>query len=113
MDSLKLEHMLTHMWNIFEFTKWQEEAESWDLSSNFSVGKPSVQKQFFQSIVNTLVVNAVEPQIKATVTFIEMLKLSRDYFNNTMSHLYSIQQQLNLWQDKEEPVSSWMEQLKE
>ena len=53
--------------------------------------------------------NAIELQIKVTTTFADMLKLVKEYFYKTISHFDSIQQWLNLRQDKEEPVNLWTE----
>ena len=49
---------LTHKCNIWQVNKWL----AWSLSSNFSVANNSVQKQFFCSIVNPVVMNAIEPE---------------------------------------------------
>lgn len=38
-----------------------------------------------------------------------MLRLAQAYFNRTTSRFDNMQQWLNLRQDKEEPLSSWME----
>ena len=100
MDSLKPEDKLTHKCNIFNFTTWHKQAEAWVLSSNFSVSNPSIQKQFFRSIINPVVMNAIESHIKVITTFTEMLKLAKEYFNKTTSGFDSIQQWLNLRQDK-------------
>ena len=113
MDSLKPEDRLTHTCKIFDYNKWHEQAQAWSLSSNFSVANHSMQKQFFRSIVNNVVMNVLKPKITNTTTFAQMLKLAKEYFDNTTSRFNCIQQWLNLKQDKDEPVSSYMERLTE
>ena len=85
MNLLKSKDKLMHMCNIFEYTWWHEQAEAWSLLSNFSVANPSIQKQFLRSIVNNVVINTLQPHITNTTTFGQMLKLAKEYFDNTMT----------------------------
>ena len=65
------------------------------------------------SIVNNVVMNAMQPKITNTTTFTQMLKLTKEYCKTTTSIFNCIQQWLNLKQDKDQPVSSYMECLTE
>ena len=54
---------------------------------------------------------ALEPKITPTTMFANMLKLAKDYFEATTSRFDNIQHWLNLYQNKDEPVSSFMERV--
>ena len=73
----------------------------------------SVQKQFFRSILNNIVMNALQLKISNTTTFAQMLELGKEYIDATNSRFDYIQPWLNHKQDKDEPVSSFMEHLTE
>ena len=45
------------------------------------------------------------------MTFSQMLKLARDYYDSTMSRFDNIQHWLNMTKAKDEPVSTFMEKV--
>ena len=90
-DALKPLDHLKHTVNCFEYHTWQEEAEVWSQSSNFSIATPAVQKAFFRNIVNDVICTAIEPRITHTSTFKDLLRMTKENFESTTRCFDNIQ----------------------